>query len=93
MSQLIFELSQSGRRCVVLPENDTPTFELSNEYLGSSPLAIPEVAEIDLVRHYTNLSRKAQGVDNVFYPLGSCIDFSFLSSNSALILARNLMFC
>jgi glycine dehydrogenase subunit 2 len=72
MSQLIFELSKEGRRCVQLPHDDTPTITLANDVLNNEALNLPEVAEIDLVRHYINLSRKAQGVDNVFYPLGSC---------------------
>lgn len=72
MSQLIFELSRQGRRCVHLPNDDTPSFELPGELLSDDSVKLPEVAEIDLVRHYTGLSRLAQGVDNVFYPLGSC---------------------
>lgn len=72
MSQLIFELSQEGRRCVHLPNDDTPTVNVDAAFKHQGSLDLPQVAEIDLVRHYTNLSRQAYGVDNVFYPLGSC---------------------
>lgn len=69
---LIFERTSAGRRCVTLPENDVPHYQFAEQLLNTQQLPLPEVAEIDLVRHYVNLSRKARGVDNVFYPLGSC---------------------
>lgn len=49
MSQLIFELSRQGRRCVHLPNDDTPSFELPGELLSDDSVKLPEVAEIDLV--------------------------------------------
>ena len=72
MSKLIFEISKEGRRCVMLPKQEVPSFDVPNESARVNAPNIPEVAEIDLVRHYTNLSYNAHGVDNGFYPLGSC---------------------
>ncbi len=71
MSVLIFEKSKAGRRCAVIPKCDLKA-EIPKEIARGKALNLPEVAEVDLVRHYTNLSRMAYGVDNGFYPLGSC---------------------
>ena len=72
--KLIFERSHEGRRAYDLPVCDAPDAmnEIPEELRASSPLALPELGEVDLVRHYTNLSRRNFGVDNGFYPLGSC---------------------
>ncbi|HZK39664.1 MAG TPA: aminomethyl-transferring glycine dehydrogenase subunit GcvPB [Clostridia bacterium] len=72
MSKLIFEISKPGRRCTTLPVCDVNAFAIPSELKRKTPMHLPEVAEVDLVRHYTNLSRNAFGVDNGFYPLGSC---------------------
>ena len=72
MSKLIFEISKSGRRAVTLPKSDVPSFDVPEKSARKAMPNLPEVAEIDLVRHYTNLSYMAHGVDNGFYPLGSC---------------------
>lgn len=70
---LIFELSRTGRIAHSLPVLDVPeTDELSPEYLREEAADLPEVSELDLMRHYTELSRRNHGVDNGFYPLGSC---------------------
>jgi glycine dehydrogenase subunit 2 len=73
---LIFELSRPGRIAYSLPECDIPrrpVSELLPDYaLRSKPAALPEVYEVDVIRHYTALSRRNFGVDNGFYPLGSC---------------------
>ncbi|SFR23547.1 MULTISPECIES: aminomethyl-transferring glycine dehydrogenase subunit GcvPB [unclassified Paenibacillus] len=73
---LIFELSRPGRIAYSLPECDVPrrpVAELLPDYaLRSEPAALPEVYEVDVIRHYTSLSRRNFGVDNGFYPLGSC---------------------
>jgi glycine dehydrogenase subunit 2 len=69
--KLIFEISRKGRRCVTIPELDVPSYELKAKGRQTAP-ALPEVAEVDLVRHYMALSRRAHGVDTGFYPLGSC---------------------
>ncbi len=71
---LIFERSRAGRRAYDLVELDVPSLDglIPESMAGSGPLDLPEIAEVDLVRHYTNLSRRNFGVDNGFYPLGSC---------------------
>jgi len=68
----IFERSETGRRGFELPPLTIPEYKLDGAYLTQTKSELPEVAEIDVVRHYTELSRKAFGVDNGFYPLGSC---------------------
>ena len=72
--KLIFETSKSGRRSFYLPKTDVPRAEgaIDEKDQRVEPLDLPEVAELDLVRHYTALSKRAHGVDNGFYPLGSC---------------------
>ncbi|MCL2508630.1 MAG: aminomethyl-transferring glycine dehydrogenase subunit GcvPB [Oscillospiraceae bacterium] len=72
MSELIFSKSRPGRRCTVIPKCDVPKADIPHELLRETAPGLPEIAEVDLVRHYTNLSRRAFGVDNGFYPLGSC---------------------
>ncbi len=68
---LIFEISRPGRCAVALPEPDVPPAELPWEFLRDD-LRLPEVGEVDLIRHYTHLSQMNYGVDTGFYPLGSC---------------------
>ncbi|MBN1955801.1 MAG: aminomethyl-transferring glycine dehydrogenase subunit GcvPB [Anaerolineae bacterium] len=68
---LIFELSRSGRCAATLPELDVPPAELPVELLRDD-LPLPEVSELDLVRHYTRLSQLNYGIDIGYYPLGSC---------------------
>ena len=71
--KLIFELSKPGRTGYSLPEGGADlSSELPDGLLRSSAPALPEVSEIDVVRHYTNLSQMNFGVDTGFYPLGSC---------------------
>lgn len=74
--KLIFELSKPGRVGYKLPELDIEESDISEfiptEYLREEELNFPEVSEVDIVRHYTNLSNKNFGVDTGFYPLGSC---------------------
>lgn len=72
MDKLIFEKSFPERRCTHIPDVKIDKYILDGKYRRSSTLNLPEVAEVDLVRHYINLSKKAYGVDNGFYPLGSC---------------------
>ncbi|MFC5652806.1 aminomethyl-transferring glycine dehydrogenase subunit GcvPB [Paenibacillus solisilvae] len=73
---LIFELSKRGRVAYSLPACDVPEIAPSDvipaSLLRSAPAALPEVYEVDVIRHYTELSRRNFGVDNGFYPLGSC---------------------
>lgn len=71
----IFEYSVPGRNCVWLSDLDVPKKAvkdlLPKECLRTN-LNLPEVCEVDLVRHFTHLSQKNFGVDTGFYPLGSC---------------------
>jgi glycine dehydrogenase subunit 2 len=68
---LIFEISRPGRCAAVLPALDVPPADLPDG-LVREHLPLPEVSELDLVRHYTRLSHKNHAVDIGFYPLGSC---------------------
>ena len=69
---LIFELSQEGRSGYSLPKNQFGSYEVPAFMRRSEDAALPECDEMTVVRHYTNLSANNFGVDNGFYPLGSC---------------------
>ncbi|MDG6025521.1 MAG: glycine dehydrogenase subunit 2 [Candidatus Brocadia sp.] len=73
---LIFEKSSPGRRCFVPPACDVPEKPITNllpqKMLRKREIQLPEVSEIDVVRHFTRLSQKNFCVDTNFYPLGSC---------------------
>lgn len=69
---LIFELSVPGRHGVILPEPDVPEAELPSDDLLREDLPLPEVSQVDVVRHYTRLSQLNMAVDTTMYPLGSC---------------------
>jgi glycine dehydrogenase subunit 2 len=75
-TELLFELSHPGRRAHRLPACDVPVPEaadlLPRAALAAAPPPLPEVAEIDLVRHFVNLSTRNMSIDTNFYPLGSC---------------------
>ena len=71
--KLIYEKSRSGRRASSIPRHDDlPQVELPAELRRSEPPRLPEVHELELVRHFTELSTRNFGIDNGFYPLGSC---------------------
>ncbi len=72
--KLIFELSRTGRTGFSLPENswDSGCCNLPESLQRDEDANLPEVSELDVVRHYTNLSNMNFGVDTGFYPLGSC---------------------
>lgn len=70
--KLIFELSRKGRTAFTLPRNPYGAASLPDKLSRKSSLDLPEVSEVDVVRHYTNLSQMNFGVDTGFYPLGSC---------------------
>jgi glycine cleavage system P protein (glycine dehydrogenase) subunit 2 len=70
--KLIYEKSQSGRRASSLPRHDLPRVEPPEELRRAAPPRLPEVAEPELVRHFTELSARTFGIDTGFYPLGSC---------------------
>ena len=73
---LIFELSKPGRRAFKLAAMEVPAQPLDTlipgKFLRKQPANLPEVDELAIVRHFTNLSKKNIGVDDAFYPLGSC---------------------
>ncbi|MBQ9187481.1 MAG: aminomethyl-transferring glycine dehydrogenase subunit GcvPB [Prevotella sp.] len=69
---LIFELSQPGRRGYSLPKNRFGNYTVPRELCREEDARLPECDEMTVVRHYTNLSGNNFGVDNGFYPLGSC---------------------
>lgn len=73
---LIFEKSSPGRRCFIPPACDVPEKPLTELFpqkmLRKQAVKLPEVSEIDVVRHFTRLSQKNFCVDTNFYPLGSC---------------------
>ena len=70
---LIFELSKPGRTAAAQLSADTavPT-DLPEAFRRKTPIGLPEVSELQALRHYTNLSRKNFSIDTQFYPLGSC---------------------
>ncbi|MDD4981924.1 MAG: aminomethyl-transferring glycine dehydrogenase subunit GcvPB, partial [Candidatus Omnitrophica bacterium] len=71
--QLIFEKSSSGRIGYSLPKSDVPEEgSLPSKYCRVTQANLPEVSELDLVRHFSGLSRLNFSVDTNFYPLGSC---------------------
>ena len=71
--KLIFEKSSAGRQGFKLPASDVPLkAALADKYLRKVPAELPEVSELDVVRHFTQLSQKNFSVDANFYPLGSC---------------------
>ena len=69
---LIFELSQEGRKGYSLPKNRYGDYRIPQELCREHDAKLPECDEMTVVRHYTNLSANNFGVDNGFYPLGSC---------------------
>jgi glycine dehydrogenase subunit 2 len=70
--ELIFEKSRPGRRASTLPRYDLPPAEVPEELRRAAPPRLPEISEPELVRHFTELSTRNFGIDNGFYPLGSC---------------------
>jgi len=71
--ELIFEKSRPGRKGLTLPERDVPAeAKLDPKYARKEDAELPCVSELDVVRHFTNLSKMNFGVDSNFYPLGSC---------------------
>jgi len=75
-TQLLFELSSPGRRAARMPALDVPEEPIESllpaSAVADEPPRLPELAEPDVVRHYTNLSTQNMSVDTHFYPLGSC---------------------
>lgn len=73
---LVFEIGKEGRCAVDLPSCDVPEEAIASmipqEFLRKNPAPLPEISQLDLMRHYTELSMRNFGVDSGFYPLGSC---------------------
>ena len=76
MEKLIYEKSRAGRRAEILPQVQVPAKKMSSlipaQYLREKPPALPEVGELDAVRHFVRLSQLNHSIDTGFYPLGSC---------------------
>lgn len=74
--RLIYEKSRIGARAWRVPKNDVKsqpaTSYLSGVALRKTPPVLPEVSELEVIRHYTNLSRLNYAISTTFYPLGSC---------------------
>ncbi|MCK4914220.1 MAG: aminomethyl-transferring glycine dehydrogenase subunit GcvPB [Planctomycetes bacterium] len=71
--KLIFEKSVEGRRAVRMDLPDVPNaMNIKKEFLRDKAAELPQLSELDVVRHFTELSRRNFGVDTNFYPLGSC---------------------
>ena len=69
---LLFEKSREGRGCAILPECDVPVVLPQEKDTRKQPLHMPALSEPELSRHYTELAHKTRGVNDGFYPLGSC---------------------
>ncbi|NLP33921.1 MAG: aminomethyl-transferring glycine dehydrogenase subunit GcvPB [Clostridiales bacterium] len=70
--KLIFEKGMEGRGCTLLPPSDVPLIQLGEKHKRKQELHLPEVSETELSRHYTELMKRTFGVNDGFYPLGSC---------------------
>ncbi len=70
--KLIFEKSKQGRGLSLLPNCDVPVLAPPEAYARTAELRLPEVSETELARHYTQLMKRTFGVNDGFYPLGSC---------------------
>jgi glycine dehydrogenase subunit 2 len=74
--KLLFELGREGRKGHILPRCDVPEKPIGEvipvQHLRENPADLPQVAENEVVRHYTALSTMNHHVDKSFYPLGSC---------------------
>ena len=69
---LIFEIGKEGRGLSLLPKCDVPETDLPENMKRETPLHLPELSENEISRHYTKLAQRTHGVNNGFYPLGSC---------------------
>src|SRR5580765_6404266 len=70
--RLIYEKSKPGRRASTLPSYDLPPADVPEELRRAAPPRLPELAEPEVLRHFTALSTRNYGIDTGFYPLGSC---------------------
>ena len=77
MTKLIFEKSKPGRICANIPLLNSEDIKASSKYipdefLRTNNINLPEVSELDLIRHFSELAKKNFSIDSGFYPLGSC---------------------
>jgi glycine dehydrogenase subunit 2 len=74
MEELIYQKSKPGRQAVTVPKLDVSPKEnlIPSDYVRTKQPALPEVSELDLMRHFVNLSQLNHCIDKGFYPLGSC---------------------
>jgi glycine dehydrogenase subunit 2 len=76
MAQLIYEKSTPGRQALVMPQAGVPPQQLSDlmpaQFIRKQAPLLPEVSELEAVRHFVNLSKLNHSIDGGFYPLGSC---------------------
>lgn len=70
--KLLFELSRDNRKMDLIPPCEVETVQYDESLLRQDKLNLPQVSEVDLSRHYTELAKQAHGVNDGFYPLGSC---------------------
>lgn len=89
--QLVFEKSRPGRRAIPLDPLDVPEATLPKEVARGKPAELPEMSELDVVRHFTHLSQRNFGIDSHFYPLGSCT--MKYNPKVAEVVASNAGFC
>ena len=74
MSKTVYEKGQPSQHAYSLPKDDKvfQQFQPPKNLLRQTAIPLPELSEIDLTRHYSNLARRNVGIDTTFYPLGSC---------------------
>ncbi len=72
MEKFIFDYKEKNEEYIAREKIEPEMYGIKNELIQKEKIGLPEISEISLVRHFTNLSRKNFGVDNGFYPLGSC---------------------
>ncbi len=70
--KLLFELSSKDRKLDLIPPCDSEVYNFEEKLLRKEKLRLPEVSEVDLSRHYSKLAKETHGVNDGFYPLGSC---------------------
>ncbi|HMK21448.1 MAG TPA: hypothetical protein VK466_03890, partial [Terriglobales bacterium] len=89
---LIFDLSKPGRVSQAqVPSASGGVPEIPSELLRDGPLLLPEVSELDAVRHYTRLSQRNFSIDTHFYPLGSCtMKYNPRACNTAALIPQFL---
>ena len=69
---LLFEKSRPGRQCTLFPPCDVEVYKVADKDKRELELHLPELSETEISRHYTELAKKSRGINDGFYPLGSC---------------------